>query len=336
MTNKEYGVIGLGSAIVDIISYKKQEFLDKNNLPKGAMKLVDAKTAKILYEQLGVATECSGGSSANTIAGFSLLGGKSAFIGKTKNDYLGKIFKKEIEKAGAKLIAEPSEKGASTSKCIIIVTEEELEGNRKRVERTMATYLDFDVLISEQDIKEEDIKNSEILFFEGYLFDNPDAKAAVKKAIKFAKIHNTKVAFTLSDPFCVQRHKNDFIKLCEQDADIIFANENESLALYEGADLREVLHKFIALNAISCLTKGDQGSYVIESGKIYDIEAVKVDEVYDVTGAGDMYAAGFLYGLTQNYNVEKCGHIASLCAAEVIKYLGARPVTDMKKLIATI
>lgn len=334
MNVKEYGVIGLGSAIVDIISYKKQDFLDRNSLPKGAMKLVDIKTSEKLYEQLGVATECSGGSSANTIAGFSLLGGKSAFIGKTKNDYLGKVFKKELERAGARLIADPTDKGASTSKCIILVTEEELEGDRKRVERTMATYLDFDVLITEDDIREEDIKNSEIMFFEGYLFDNPNAKAAVHKAISFAKKHDTKVAFTLSDPFCVQRHKNDFLKLCEQDADIIFANESESLSLYDGVDFREILHNFVKLNAISCLTKGDQGSYVVTEGKIYDIDAVKVEEVYDVTGAGDMYAAGFLYGITQNYNVEKCGKIASLCAAEVIKYLGARPVTDMKKLIS--
>jgi fructokinase len=333
MLEKKYGLIGLGSAIVDIISYKKQGFLDKYELTKGSMKLIDANLADKIYGELGAATECSGGSSANTVAVFGLLGGVAGFIGKTKDDLLGKVFKSEIEKANVELLTTPSHAGFSTSKCLILVTEEELEGGRMRIERTMATYLDFDVLISENDINEEIIKQAEILFFEGYLFDNANAKKAVLKALNIAKQNNTKIAFTLSDPFCVDRHRSEFLEVINSYADIVFTNEKEAISLYKASDLKEILHKFLNLKAICCITKGENGSYIANNGKLYDIDAVKIDEVYDVTGAGDAYAGGFLFALSKNYPLEKCGEIASKCATEVIKFIGGRPQTDLKKLL---
>lgn len=329
---KKYGLTALGSAIVDIISYKKKDFLNKYELTEGSMTLIENKKAEEIYKELGAATQCSGGSAANTAAVFGLLGGDAGFIGKTKNDILGGVFKREIEKANTTLFTEPTIEGLSTSKCIILVTEEELEGGKVKIERTMATYLDFNVIINEEDIKEQDIAASEIIFFEGYLFDSEGAKNAVLKAIKMAKENNTKVAFTVSDPFCVERHRDEFLEILP-DCDVIFANENEATSLFSGQSVKEVLHNFTKLNAISCITLGEDGSYIIKDSKINEIEAVEVEEVYDVTGAGDAYAAGFLFGLHKNLDVKECGRIASASAAEVIKYLGARPQTDLKKLL---
>lgn len=336
MENKKYELLGIGSAIVDILSYKPESFLTENDLPKGSMKLVDFDFSKDLYSKLGAATECSGGSCANTISGYGLLGGNGGFIGKTKDDYLGKVFKKEINKAGVDLITEPTQEGTSTSKCVILVTEEELPGGKKKIERTMATYLDFDIPITPEDIDEEVIKNSEVIFFEGYLFDGEQSKNAVLKSIKIAKENGVKVAFTLSDALCIDRHRADFLEIVKNDTDFVFCNESEALSLFEGEDLRKVLHLILDIDTTFCITKGELGSTVIRNPKIYDIDPVKVNDVYDVTGAGDLYAAGFLYAFLRDYNIHDCGKLASMCAAEVIKDIGARPVRNLKDLISLI
>lgn len=336
MSEKKYKLLGLGSAIVDVISYGSLNFIKENKLQKGSMTLVDASTADSLYSKMTAATECSGGSSANTCAGFGILGGSTAFLGNVKNDYLGRVFKKEIEKARVDYPLKPSENGLSTSKCLIIVTEEELPGGRKKVERTMATYLEFDIIISPDDINEEIIKASEIIFFEGYLFDNPRSKEAVQKAIEIAKKVGTKIAFTLSDPNCIKRNKQDLLHIIKNYADVIFANEHEAEAVFDEPNIRKNLANFTGLKAVTCLTRGELGSYVIDSGKIYDIEPVRTDDVYDVTGAGDAYAAGFLYGYANGFTPEKSGKLASMCATEVIKYIGGRPNTDLSKLLKLI
>ncbi len=336
MTEKKYKLLGLGSAIVDVISYGSEKFIKDNNLQKGSMTLVDAETADNLYSKMSSATECSGGSSANTCAGFGILGGDVAFLGKVKDDYLGRVFRKEIEKAQVDFPLPASSKGLSTSKCLIIVTEEEQASGRKKVERTMATYLEFDIIISKNDINEELIGSSEVIFFEGYLFDHPNSKEAVLKAIEIAKKVGTKIAFTLSDPNCIKRNKQDLLHIVKNYADLIFANEHEAEALFDEPNVRKNLANFTSLKATSCITRGEHGSYIVEKGKIYDIDSVRTDDIYDVTGAGDAYAAGFLYGYTHDLSPEKSGKLASMCATEVIKYIGGRPNTDLSILLNNI
>ena len=336
MANKKYQLIGIGSAILDVLSYKPSSFVKENQLETGSMKLVDYETAQKLYDNLGAATECSGGSTANTVAAFSMLGGKGAFIGKTRDDFAGRVFKKELEKVGTDFISQTTNSGLSTSKCVILVTEEEGYMGRKKVERTMATYLDPKVIIDESDITEEVIKSAEIIMAEGYLFDNKNSRAAVLKAFEIAKKNGVKVAFSLSDPFCVQRHKEDFVNVAENMVDILFANEHEASALYDDQDIKRVLHKFTERPGIKCITRSESGSYVIVDGKLFDIEPVKTAMVYDVTGAGDCYAAGFLFGYANGHDPETCGKIAATTATEVIKYLGARPLTDLAVLYERI
>lgn len=329
---KKYSLIGLGNAIVDVIAYKDLEFLAQNNLPLGSMALIDQKTSDKLYKKLGAATECPGGSVANTLAAFSMLGGKGAFIGRVADDLLGNFYSKDMQKIGVDFLAKPQQSGEPTARCLIMVTEED----GKKIERTMATYLGASINLSEEDVKEEDIAQAEVLFIEGYLFDTQNARNAVFKAINFAKKHGTKIAFSLSDPLCVGRHKYEFINLIHNDVDIIFCNHREISALFDNDDLRKILFNLKGICEISCVTRGDKGSYILWGDEIYDIEAAKTDEVYDVTGAGDCYAAGFLYGYANKFSPEKCGKLASLCATEVIKYLGARPVTKFAELLNEI
>ncbi len=335
MGNK-YQLIGIGSAILDVISYKTSAFLNENGLESGSMKLVDLDTSQHLYDKLGSATECSGGSTANTAAAFAMLGGRAAFIGKTRDDFGGRVFRKELEKTGAELVCNTTTDGLSTSRCVVLVTEEEGFMGRKSVERTMATYLDFKVIVTPEDITEEVIASAKIIIAEGYLFDNPDSRTAVLKAMDIARANGVKVAFTLSEQNCVKRHLADFTEIVEKKADIVFANEREAAALYGDEDIKRLLHKFMETPSIKCITRSESGSYVIWDKKLYDIEPVKVENVYDVTGAGDCYAAGFLFGYAQGHDPEMCGKIASASAAEAIKYLGARPLTDMAALYEKI
>lgn len=331
---KKYDLVGIGNAIVDILAYHEESFLTEIGLTKGAMTLIDEKTSKKLYKKMGAATECSGGSAANTLAGFAMLGGKAAFIGKVKDDQFGIIFKKDITRAGVDFDTPPSETGAPTAKCLVFVTEEPGKfGGAAKVERTMATFLGACTNIEEADIKEEIIKNSKVLFFEGYLWDSETAKAAIRKAIKIAKANGVKVSFTLSDPLCVGRHRSDFIDLIDNDVDIFFANEHEVEALYKESDIRKVLQRVKDKCEVAAITRSEKGSYILAEGSVFSIDARKVENIYDVTGAGDLYAAGFLYGYVNNFGYEKSGKLASLCASEVIQYLGGRPATKLSDLL---
>lgn len=334
MGEKKYDVVGIGNAIVDVLTYKDEPFLEQHGLAKGAMTLVDEQESLRLYNLMGAATECSGGSSANTLAGFALLGGKAAFIGKVKEDQLGRIFHDDMNRSGVFFNTPKAKSGDPTACCMIFVTEREgAFGTRPTVERTMATYLGASINVSEQDLDEHLIKDSKILYFEGYLWDSPSAKNAVQRAIKIAKENNTKVGFTLSDPLCVKRHREEFLKLIEDDIDIFFANEHEIEALYGDDDIRKILYKVNGKCEVAAITRSEKGSYILTDGEIHTVDAIRIDDVYDVTGAGDLYAAGFLYGYINHYEPEKSGKLGSLCATEVIKYLGGRPATKMPELL---
>ena len=341
---KKYDILGIGNAIVDVLAYKDEAFLATNGLTKGGMTLVTLDEAEKVYREMGAATECSGGSAANTLAGFSMLGGNAAFIGKVKKDQLGDIFRHDITSSGVKFVSEAAVEGAPTAHCLIFVTKEESQfENVEKIERTMATYLGASVTISEDDIDEELIKQSKIIYFEGYLWDSPSAKKAIEKAVKIAKENGVKVAFTLSDALCVDRHRADFLAIIKEYVDILFANEHEIEALYQETDMRKILYKVSAPCGdggepqanieIVAITRSEKGSYVISGGSIYNIDAEKVENVYDVTGAGDLYASGLLYGYVNDLGFEKSGKLASLCAAEVIKYIGARPATKLELML---
>lgn len=332
-----YDVVAIGNAIVDILTYKDEAFLAQQNLAKGSMQLIDEARAAQLYRLMGASTECSGGSAGNTIAGFSMLGGKGAFIGKVKDDQLGLIFRKDLEHSGAHFAATPAASGTPTAKCLIFVTEEERPfGVAPKIERTMATYLGIAGQLTRDDVNGDAIRHAKILYIEGYLWDSPTGRDAIEYAISIAKEFGVKVAFTLSDAFCVDRHRLDFLKLAEHSVDILFCNEGEACSLYQENDVRRVLHHMQNLCEIVAITRNEHGSMLLNRGDVHMIDPVHVENVYDVTGAGDLYASGLLYGITHGLPLPKAGRLASLCAAEVIKYLGGRPVTKLQELLAQV
>lgn len=339
MTKKEFDVVGIGNAIVDILAYTTDEFLNTHALHKGSMTLVDEKKAQQLYKKMGTATECSGGSAANTITGLASLGASAAFIGRVKKDQMGDIFRHDMKSLGVHYSTPPATSGKPTAQCLVFVTHEgtsKIKG--KNAERTMATYLGASTQITKEDIDPEIIKNSKITYIEGYLWDEAKAKEAVREAIKIAHAHDRKVAFSLSDAFCVQRHKDEFLALLDEGhIDILFANEKEAAALSGEKDTRKQLFWFTGKCDVVALTRSEKGSYIItRGGYVHSIEAERVDEVYDVTGAGDLYAAGVLYGIVTGMDLDKAGRLGALSAAEVVKYLGGRTLTKLSTLLENL
>ncbi len=329
---KTIDLLGIGNAIVDILAYKDVAFLEKLELVKGSMSLVDAEMAGEIYKLMGASTECSGGSCANTAAGYAMLGGSAAFVGKVKHDAFGRIFRSDIRKSGVQFESDAPEEGAPTAHCLVMVTEETNQQGITRVERTMVTHLGIAGQISDTDIDEAQIKAAKLLYFEGYLWDSPSAREAINVAMDMARAHGTEIAFSLSDPFCVQRHKADFLELLEK-VDIFFANEHEIEALMDEKDLRKILAKLSQKRVIAAITRSEKGSTILSNGEMHVIDPVKVETVFDVTGAGDLYASGFLYGYLNGMGLEKAGKLGSLCAAEVIQYLGGRPATRLSDLL---
>lgn len=338
MFGTKYDVVGIGNAIVDILAYTDDAFLEKHGLHKGAMTLIDEAKAKELYGDMGTATECSGGSTANTIVGLSSLGARTAFIGKVKDDQFGDIFYHDIKNVGVDFNTKRSTKGKPTAHCLVFVTHEgESKIKGKNAERTMATYLGASTEITAADIDPKVVGSAKVIFTEGYLWDQTPSKEACMKAINAAHDHGRKVAFTLSDPLCVDRHREEFKNLVENHVDILFANEKEIRALYEEPDLRKVMSKIQGKCELVVITRGANGSYVVEKdGSLHTCEAEKVTDVYDVTGAGDLFASGFLYGYVNDMDRLKCARLGSLCAAEVIKYLGGRPLTELSEFVELV
>lgn len=324
----EYDVVGIGNAIVDVIARADDSFLAQEALAKGSMALIDADQAEALYARMGAALECSGGSAANTIAGIASLGGKAAFIGRTRNDQLGSVFAHDIRALGVEFRTAHAAGGAPTARCLVLVTPD--------AQRTMCTYLGACIDLGPEDIDPTLIKSAKVLYLEGYLWDPVRAKEAFLAAMKIARENGTKVALSLSDSFCVDRYRDEFLDLVKNHVDILFANEAEICALYQTASFDEAAESVRADCEIAALTRSAKGSVIVSGNQTHAIPAHPVDEVVDTTGAGDLYSAGFLFGYTRGQSLADCGRLASIAAAEIISHIGARPAVSLAELIAAV
>jgi sugar/nucleoside kinase (ribokinase family) len=324
MADTRYDVVGIGNAIVDIIGRCDDAFLSKHDLAKGFMRLIDAQQADKLYSLMGPGTERSGGSAANTIAGIASFGAKTAFIGRVAEDQFGKVFVHDIRAIGVSYETPPAKSGAPTALCLIFVTPDG--------ERTMNTFLGASTELGPREVDEALIASAQVTYLEGYLFDKPDAKEAFRAAAAIAGKAGRKTALTLSDAFCVDRHRDDFRKLVHHGVDILFANEKEITALYEVNRFEDAVTAVRGDCEIAVLTRSALGSLIVTDRATIDIRPEPVAKVVDVTGAGDLYAAGFLYGFTRGLSLADCGRLGSLAAAEVISHIGARPELPLTQL----
>lgn len=324
--NSNFDVLGIGNAIVDILSFTDDKFLEETGFAKGSMTLVDEDVARSFYTKLGQTTECSGGSVANSLAGLASLGAKTAFIGKVKNDQLGAIFTHDLHAVGVYFDSKPQENGAATAHCMICVTPD--------AQRTMVTYLGACGLISELDKDEELISRSNIIYIEGYLWDAEEAKKAIRSSIATAKQLKKKVAFTLSDTFCVHRHRKEFLELIYSDIDILFANEAEIKALYETEDFESAVNLVKGAAEIVAITRSEKGSLVVTENDIEIAPTQPVHNLVDTTGAGDLYASGFLFGISRGWDLLSCANLGNKCAGEIITQLGARSQKPLHALVA--
>jgi sugar/nucleoside kinase (ribokinase family) len=322
----KYDVAGLGNAIVDVIAPAEDAFLLEHNVAKGVMTLIDEYRAHQLLRVLPMAREIAGGSAANTMAGIASFGGKGMFIGKVKRDRLGESFAESLSQIGLDFETKMAEDGPQTACCVIAVTP---DGHR-----SMNTYLGACREIGPDDIDEAAIARSAVLYIEGYLWDAPPAKAAIEKAMAAAKKAGSKVAFTLSDPFCVERWRSEFRTLVDDKIDILFANEDEAMALYEVDTFDEVLQALRPWKGVAALTRSEKGCVIADVDEVHVLDAYPVEKVLDTTGAGDQFAAGFLHGFTHGKALPVCGKLGALAAAEVISHYGARPETHLKALAA--
>jgi len=323
--SRTYDVTAFGSAIVDVIAPVDDRFLLEHNIAKGVMTLIDEHRAHQLYNALANSREIAGGSAANTMAGLASLGAKGNFAGRVKQDRLGGAFAASMRDLGLNYTTAPAAAGPQTACCLIAVTPDG--------QRSMNTYLGAAREFAVGDVNEADIAGSEILYIEGYLWDAPEAKAASLKAIEIAKGAGTKIAFTLSDPFLMGRYRNEFLELL-QHLDILFANEDEAKALFEVEDFDDVLQAFKPMNKIAALTRSEKGCVIARGAEVHVVDAAPVARVIDTTGAGDQFAAGFMYGLTHSKGLADCGRLGALAAAEVISHYGARPEVSLKELAA--
>jgi sugar/nucleoside kinase (ribokinase family) len=317
MQETRYDVVGIGNAIVDIFGHCDDAFLSKHDLAKGFMRLIDAQEADRLYGLMGPAMERSGGSAANTIAGLASFGGKGAFIGRVADDQFGKVFWHDIRASGVAFETAPATGGLPTAVCLILVTPDG--------ERTMNTFLGASTELGPAEVDAGMIAAAKVTYLEGYLFDKPEAKEAFHAAAAIAAKAGRKTALSLSDAFCVDRHRADFRKLVKSGIDILFANEKEITALYEVNSFDEAVAAVRGECEIAVLTRSEAGSVIVTQKETVQVRPTRVEKVVDATGAGDLYAAGFLYGYTRNLKLVDCGRLGSLAAAEVISHLGARP-----------
>jgi sugar/nucleoside kinase (ribokinase family) len=329
MTAKKYDVTAIGNAIVDVIAQADDALLAAHSLPKGAMNLIDAAMADTLYGIMGPGKEASGGSAGNTIAGIAMLGGKTAYIGKVADDQLGKIFTHDIRAAGVTYTTSPLSGGLPTARSLIFVTPD--------AQRTMQTFLGACTQLGPEDIDMGHITSSQVVYMEGYLWDLPRAKQAMLDAAMKAKESGVKVSLTLSDSFCVGRFRDEFLELAEKYVDILFANESEILSLYQTENFDTALQQVRKHCEIAALTRSEKGSVVVNGDEVHVIEAVKGVKVVDTTGAGDAYAAGFLYAFTQGLDLKTSGRLGGAMAAQVISQYGPRAeAADIKALAAKV
>ncbi|HVI51122.1 MAG TPA: adenosine kinase [Candidatus Sulfotelmatobacter sp.] len=325
MADCAFDVAGIGNAIVDVLSHADDAKLHSLGVSKGVMTLIDSDQAEKIYAQMGPGVECSGGSAANTIAGVAGLGGKGAYIGKVRNDQLGQVFRHDLRSLRVAFDTADAVDGAATARCLILVTPD--------AQRSMLTYLGACVSLGPDDIDPTVIANAQVTYLEGYLWDPPQAKEAFRKAARIAHEAGRKVALSLSDPFCVDRHRAEFLELLADHVDIVFANEAEITSLYQ-TDLDDALRQVREHCDIAAITRSEKGSVVIAGEQVVVQGAEPVSQVVDTTGAGDLYAAGFLYGLTQGRDLGTAARLGGICAAEIISHVGARPEADLAKLVA--
>ena len=318
-------ILALGNAIVDVLSHVDDTVIDGLPVNKGAMTLIGAVEAQEMYSVLGPGVECSGGSAANTVVGAAMLGARTAFIGRVKDDQLGGIFAHDIRAAGVRFDTAAAPDGPETAVCLVMVTPD--------AHRTMCTHLGASIELGPDDVDEVLVRDSAVLYLEGYLWDPPAAREAMRKAIRIARDEGRAVALSLSDPFCVDRHRVDFLDLVDNDVDILFANEDELTSLYDTNDLDKAFNEVVPLVKVAACTRGEHGAVIVGDGETHVIPAEPAVQVVDTTGAGDLFAAGFLAGWTQGRNLHDCGRMGAVAAAEVISHLGARPEADLRALV---
>jgi sugar/nucleoside kinase (ribokinase family) len=325
--SKRYQVVGIGNALVDVLSHTDDGFLAANGVEKGIMQLIDTRRAIELYGRMGPAREISGGSAANTIAGLAALGARTAYVGKVKDDQLGAIFAHDLRAQGADYATPlaPGDHPHETGRCMILVTGDG--------ERSMNTYLGVSEFLAPDDIDEAGMAAADWIFLEGYRYDGPDSIAAFEKAVRAARHAGGRVGITLSDPFCVERHRDEFLRMIRADVDLLVANEHELKSLYLTDDLDAAMARARAEVPLTACTVGARGAHVLAGDAHVHVPAAPVD-VVDATGAGDLFAAGFLHGLTTGRDWETCARMGNLAAGEVIAHLGARPETDLRRLFA--
>ena len=325
MAGTQYDVVTLGNAIVDIIGRCEDGFLDRHGAPKGHMRLVDPQTVDAIYADMGPGIEISGGSAANTAAGIASLGGRAAFIGKVADDEFGRIFRHDIGAAGVSFQTPAVANSAlATSRSLILVTPDG--------QRTMNTYLGISTEFASSDVDPAVIEASNIVYLEGYLFDREEAKGAFRQAAAIANRAGRQVALTLSDSFCVDRHRKEFLELIRSGIGILFANESEILSLYECSSFDEAVQHVSRDTKLAVLTRSEQGSVIVSEGTPILVAADRIEKVVDTTGAGDLYAAGFLFGLARGDDLQTAGRFGSFAAAEIIGQIGARSEVKLSHL----
>jgi len=324
----EIDVIGIGNALVDVLSYESDEFVHGHGLVKGTMHLIDESRAHQLYETMGPGIEISGGSAANTLVGVASFGGRAQYVGKVRDDQLGEVFGHDLRSTGVGYDTPAATSGPPTGRCLILISPD--------AQRTMNTFLGASARLSPDDIDAELIARGTILYLEGYLFDPPRAQEAFRAAAAFAHAAGRKVSLTLSDPFCVDRHRAAFLDLVERHVDVLFANEAEIRSLYEVGDFDAALQRVRRHCEVAALTRGARGSLVVGGDEVHVIDACPVDTLVDTTGAGDLYAAGVLFGLSRGLDLATCGRLGSLAAAEVISHVGARPMVPLGQLAGAL
>jgi adenosine kinase len=325
MAATRFDVLGIGNAIVDVIARTDEDFLVKQDMRKGSMQLIDERRAAGIYDAMGPAVEVSGGSAANTIVGVASLGGRGAFVGKVKDDELGRVFAHDIRAAGVAFATPPASAGPATARCYVLVTPDG--------ERTMNTYLGAAQDLHPKDIDPEAVAAAQIVYLEGYLWDPPHAKEAFIKAAQIAHDADRDVALTLSDAFCVDRYRAEFLELIRNGTvDLVFANESELHSLYQTADFDTALNGLRNDARLAVVTRSEKGCLVVTREETDAVPAEKIDRIVDATGAGDLFAAGFLVGLSRGADYRGAARLGALAAAEVIQHLGARPETSLKAL----
>lgn len=325
---KKFQVVGIGNAMVDVLAHADEAFLDANGIGKGIMQLIDMPRAVALYDRIGPAKEISGGSAANTIAGIAALGGRTAYVGKVKDDQLGRIFAHDLRAQGAvyETALAPAGSEQETGRCIVVVTPDG--------ERSMNTYLGWSEFLTAADIDVAQMAEAEWIYLEGYRFDGPESHAAFAKAIRACKGAGGRVSVTLSDPFCVDRHRDAFRAMIKADVDLLFANRAEIMSLYETDDFHAALKAAAAEVDIVACTESEKGAHVLAGGGHWHVPAVPT-QIVDATGAGDLFAGAFLWGITSGYSYETAGRMGCIAASEVISHIGARPEADLMALFRT-